>query len=134
MASLCARSATRQPTGTKSPSFAKAAFEIKAVFDDGKAKSVTYSRIPKLGRSGSIGSAEQMQLMRNNGGNKSWKKLQPTKADDKYETTDGKMRGRYNRARKYLEVYDTAWNKSLSKIKSAAKRAEASSSADLRGL
>ncbi|MFM8887142.1 MAG: hypothetical protein ACKOKC_12110, partial [Chthoniobacterales bacterium] len=38
--------------GDKISLFRKAAFEIKAVFDDGKAKSVTYARVPKLGKSG----------------------------------------------------------------------------------
>jgi hypothetical protein len=120
--------------GDKISIFRKAAFEIKAVFDGGRARSVTYSRIPKTGKSTEISPAEQVQLMRNNGGSNSWKKLKPTKSDDKYETADGKMRGRYNRGRNYLEVYEAAWSKGVSKMAKAGQQAKSRISADLRGL
>jgi len=118
--------------GDKEISFRKSAFDIRAVFDNGRAVSVTYERIPKAGKSSVISPDEQMQLMKNNGGKKAWKKLEPTKSDDKYETADGKLRGRYNRSRKYLQVYDTAWSKSLNKRKEAVQKTE--KSPDLQGL
>jgi hypothetical protein len=125
---------TAQPGGNKISLFQKSAFDIKAVFDQGKAVSVTYSRTPRAAGSGAISPSEQQTLMRVNGGKKEWRTLEPTKADDKYETTDGKMRARYNRGKKYLEVYDTAWNKTLTKLRAGDKKVQSELSRDLRGL
>lgn len=118
--------------GDKVLCFRKSAFDIRAVFEKGRAVSVTYERIPKGGKPSVISADEQMQLMKNNGGKKAWKKVEPTKADDKYETADGKIRGRYNRGRKYLQVYDAAWSKSLNKKEDATQTTEKSK--DLQGL
>jgi hypothetical protein len=103
--------------------FRKAPLEIVAVFDKGRAVSVTYKRKDAGGKTAEIAAAERMSLLESNGGRRKWKTLEPTKADDKYETVDGALRGHYNQNKKYLEVYDAAWNKALTKDRAAQRKA-----------
>lgn len=117
--------------------FRKSAFDLCVLFDKGRAVSVTYTRTPKLGPKAAISQAEQTSLMRANSGSKSWRELRATKADDRYETFDRKMGARYNRGKKYLEVFDGKWREALKQAKKARGEAEAAAaaeSADLRGL
>ena len=117
--------------------FRKSVFDLCVLFDKGRAVSVTYTRTPKLGRKAAITPAEQTSLMRANSGSKSWRELRATKADDRYETFDRKMGARYNRGKKYLEVFDGKWREALKQAKKArgeAEAAAAAASAELKGL
>jgi hypothetical protein len=117
--------------------FRKSAFDLCVLFDKGRAVSVTYTRTPKLGRKAAITPAEQTSLMRANSGSKSWRELRATKADDRYETFDRKMGARYNRGKKYLEVFDGKWREALKqakKTRSETEAAAAAASAELKGL
>ena len=117
--------------------FRKSAFNLCVLFDKGRAVSVTYTRTPKLGRKAAITPAEQTSLMRANSGSESWRELRASKADDRYETFDRKMGARYNRGKKYLEVFDGKWRAALKQAKKTRSEAEAgaaAASADLRGL
>lgn len=117
--------------------FRKSAFDLCVLFDKGRAVSVTYKRTPKLGRAAAITPAEQTSLMRANSGSKSWRELRATKSDDRYETFDRKMGARYNRGKRYLEVFDGKWREALKqakKTRSEAAAGAAAASPDLRGL
>lgn len=117
--------------------FRKSAFDLCILFEKGRAVSVTYTRAPKIGRKAPIAPAEQTSLMRANSGHKDWRELRATKADDRYETFDRKMGARYNREKKYLEVFEVKWREALRKAKKARVEADAAAvaaSADLRGL
>jgi len=85
------REAPGEPGGSEKVAwFRKSAFDLCVLFCKGRAASVTYTRTPKLGRQAAITTAEQTSLTRANSGSKSWRELQATKADDRYETFDRK--------------------------------------------
>ena len=77
--------------------YEKAGIKIAVGFFEGKADCICYAKVEKnvLDESVEMSENEVEQLLKANGGNRTWKRIYPISGDRFWQTTDGALSARY---------------------------------------
>ncbi len=91
--------------------YRNADFFLTITFSNGTADSIAYQRVTEhsAGQNEEISEAEIENLLKVNGGGRTWTKKFPPSVDIQWVSNDGELSASYYKARRYLTVYTKAW-------------------------